>query len=161
VGTPTYTALANITLGSTASSVTFSSIPATYRDLVLVMNGNATTGGPFAFLRFNGDTGSNYNYVLMYGDGSSAASTSSANQTQGYIGNNDAAGLNTTIAQIMDYSGTDKHKSYLSRNGRGGGLVIATAGRWANTNAVTSMSVTTSTSTFTAGSTFALYGIAS
>ncbi len=157
--TPTYTPLANVTLGSATGSVTFSSIPATYRDLILVTNATSLVGGPFAFLRFNGDTGSNYNYVFMYGDGSSAVSSVTSSSTQGFIGNTDAAGINTTITQIMDYSATDKHKSYLARNGRAGGLVIATAGRWANTNAVTSMSVTVSTSTFAIGSTFSLYGV--
>jgi hypothetical protein len=158
--TPTYTPLANVTLGSTASSVTFSNIPATYRDLILVMNGTSTSGNPFAFLRFNGDSGSNYNYVFMYGDGtpSGAVSASFANQTTGFIGNLDTGARNTVIAQVLDYSATDKHKPMLARNG-GGGLVIATAGRWANTSAVTSMSVNTNTSTFTAGFTFSLYGV--
>ena len=158
--TPTYTALANITLGSSASSVTFSSIPATYRDLVLVMNGTSTAGS-YAFLRFNSDTGSNYSYLFMHGDGASAVSSAFSSQTQGYIANIDAGAINATLTQIMDYSATDKHKTFLSRNGQGGGLVIATAGRWANTSAVTSMSVTMNTGSFSTGHTFALYGIAS
>jgi hypothetical protein len=156
--TPTYTPLATVTLASSASSVTFSSIPATYRDLILVMNGSPSTGS-YAFLRFNGDSGSNYNYIFMYGDGSSAVSQSFTSQTQGYIGNIDATVRTTFIAQVMDFSATDKHKTFLSRNGQAAGLVIATAGRWANTSAVTSMSVNINSGTFSIGHTFNLYGV--
>jgi hypothetical protein len=39
----TYTPIASITLGATATSVTFSSIPSTYTDLILVMNGSSTS----------------------------------------------------------------------------------------------------------------------
>jgi hypothetical protein len=156
--TATYTPLANVTLGTAAASVTFSSIPATYRDLILVMNGTPSTGS-YAFLRFNGDTGSNYNYLFMYGDGSSAVSQSFTSQTQGYIGNIDATVRTTFIAQVMDFSATDKHKTFLSRNGQAAGLVIATAGRWANTSAVTSMSVNINSGTFSTGHTFNLYGV--
>jgi hypothetical protein len=156
--TATYTPLATVTLGTAAASVTFSSIPATYRDLILVMNGSPSTGS-YAFLRFNGDTGSNYNYVFMYGDGSGTASSLFSNQTQGYIGNIDATVRTTFIAQVMDFSATDKHKTFLSRNGQADGLVIATAGRWANTSAVTSMSVNINSGTFAIGHTFSLYGV--
>jgi hypothetical protein len=59
----------------------------------------------------------------------------------------------------MDFSATDKHKTFLSRNGQAAGLVIATAGRWANTSAVTSMSVNINSGTFSTGHTFNLYGV--
>jgi hypothetical protein len=158
--TPTYIALANITLTSAVGNVTFSSIPSTYRDLVLVMNGTSSTGNPFAFLRFNGDSGSNYNYVFMYGDGGGAAvSTTFSGQTTGFIGNIDTGARNTVITQIMDYSASDRHKTMLARSS--GGLEIATAIRWANTSAVTSMSVNVNTGAFSSGFTFALYGIVS
>jgi hypothetical protein len=55
--TPTYTPLATVTLGTTAASVTFSSIPATYRDLIFVLSGLG--GSANITLRYNGDSGSN------------------------------------------------------------------------------------------------------
>jgi hypothetical protein len=62
--TPTYIPLATVTLGSADSSVTFSSIPATYRDLILVLNGTrSTTSGVRA--RANADAGANYPMVYM------------------------------------------------------------------------------------------------
>jgi len=79
--TDTYRPLATITLGSTASSITFSSIPATYRDLIIV--GNPL--GAEAAARFNGDSGSNYNGVQMWGNGSNPLS-SSFSATSSYLG---------------------------------------------------------------------------
>jgi hypothetical protein len=60
--TSTYTALANLTLGTAASSITFSNIPATYRDLILITSARSSTtatGVDAIFLRYNSDTGSN------------------------------------------------------------------------------------------------------
>ena len=160
--TPTYTPLATVTLGSTATSVTFSSIPATFRDLVLVGQFIPTLD-PVTdsfYIKMNGDTGSNYSYVRMTGNGSSAASFSAS----GADNTGNAAGVMTTqqgnvIINLFDYSATDKHKTWLSRANFG--WVSAFAGRWANTNAVNSFAISLNGTTFRVGSTFALYGIAS
>ena len=161
--TPTYTALANITLGTAASSVTFSSIPATYRDLVVVFNGTLTSNSGIT-VRNNGDSGSNYPMVIMRNDG--ASGTFSGTDTgNGYYATWNAATSGTRIAfilQLMDYSATDKHKTALWRNQYDAfgatSRVEAFAGRWANTAAVTSVAVVAA---LASGSTFALYGIAS
>jgi hypothetical protein len=74
----------------------------------------------------------------------------------------DANTTNTTFSttQIMDYSATDKHKTTLSRGSGAGINAIAFAGRWANTAAVTTVSVVyPGGGQFTVGSTFSLYGI--
>jgi hypothetical protein len=166
--TPTYTALANITLGSSASSVTFSSIPATYRDLVVVMNvGGATAAS--SRLRFNADSGNNYNWVFMNGSGSSTTSSSQSNQNNldigAFIGLSATVGPYNLIAQIMDYSATDKHKTVLSRVNLTTDLypgTTALAGRWASTSAITTVQLFPDSATsWISGSTFALYGIAS
>ena len=155
--TPTYTSLANITLGSSASSVTFSSIPATYRDLVLVVNGAGSTPEN-ATLTFNGDTtAGNYSWVSMRGDGSSATSATST----GALVNTYTTDRFTAIIQVMDYSATDKHKTRLSRDDIASYHARAWASRWANTAAVTSMVYGAAGGTFNSGTTLALYGIAS
>lgn len=159
--TNTYTALATVTLGGSDIDITFSSIPATYRDLVLVINGNTTANADYG-LRFNGDTGTNYSFVYMGGNGSSAVSGANSGEAQVVL---DAyfwrsSERSTLVAQIMDYSATDKHKTVLSRNNVAGGGVDAFANRWANTAAITSMRIFAS-QTFTTGTTFSLYGIAS
>jgi hypothetical protein len=156
--TPTYTPLANTTLGSSASSITFSSISGSYRDLVLVISGVVNTGTAI-YLRFNGDTGNNYSYVRMVGNGSTtskASGTISAAEI-GEMFTNEA----NIIAQVMDYSATDKHKSGLARCNASTNSVFGHAYRWANTAAITSMVVLTSGGTFNSGTTMALYGIAS
>ncbi len=161
--TPTYDLIASNVLSSNASSITFSSIPATYRDLILVIQPTSASGGnPDLLARFNGDSGSNYNIVAMTGTGTSATSFSLSSQTDIFIS---SVGLSTnaflSITQIMDYSATDKHKTCLIRNGRSSDNVRAQAVRWANTAAINQISMTMSSGTMDSGSTFYLYGIVS
>ena len=156
-GVSAYTALANVTLGSTATSVTFSSISQAYRDLVFVLTGT-TTATQAVTVRFNGDSGSNYFEVGMDGSGSSASSFTST-QT-----NIDVAALGTSQSQatfsVMDYSATDKHKTVLVRTDNASWGTRALAGRWGNTAAITSAVITMAGGqTFAAGSSFALYGV--
>ena len=154
--TPTYTPLATVTLGSFASSVTFSSIPATYRDLVLVADGTASAEN--FFVRFNGDA-SNYTRVGMVGRSAGASlsfsdSTSYAFVFETFQTNN--------IMHIMDYSATDKHKTYLVRINRGENPVHASAHRYASTSAITSLAVIGDAgATMSTGTTLNLFGIAS
>ena len=155
--TPTYTALANITLGSSASSVTFSSIPATYRDLVLVGSGAANANAQFRVF-YNGDTTTgNYTRVYMFGNGS----TTFSNTDLPEFGLAFDSSISAQVLQIMDYSATDKHKTSLARDSRATFGVGAIARRWANTAAITSIAISSATNTLNAGTTFALYGIAS
>jgi hypothetical protein len=159
---PTYTPLANVTLSSSASSVTFSSIPATYRDLVLVVEATSTSLA-YGKLEINSDTGSNYSYVLMQGNGSAAASGSVGGVASGYFSPYDNPRFSTTahlsITQIMDYAQTNKHKTWISRGNRAADGVGAVAGRWASTNAITQIKLSPTSGNWASGSTFALYGI--
>lgn len=163
--TPTYDLIASNVLGSSAASVTFSSIPATSRDLVLVVNALGATGYVHAELRFNSDSGTNYSYVYMSGNGSSTDSSSGSSQTAAKstraVANDTTRGV--AIIQIQDYSATDKHKTALFRTNLSSDVVSAAATRWANTAAINSIEVlnTTSAVQFAAGSSFYLYGIVS
>lgn len=155
--TPTYKALATKTLTGTATSVTFSSIPGTYRDLILVVNGAASTQDN-ATLTFNGDTTSaNYSYMTMRGDGSAVTA---ATGTGGLV-STFTTGRFVTSVQIMDYSATDKHKTRLSRDDIASFHARAWVSRWANTAAVTSMVYSAATGNFSIGTTFSLYGVIS
>jgi len=157
----TYVALATSTLGTAASSVTFSSIPGTYTDLVLVCNFINTIGQTDHGVRFNGDTASNYSRTQLYGTGSAAGSNRGSNETSmnflGYIGTS----WGVSIMQIMNYSNTTTYKTALSRANGASNQVIAAAGLWRNTSAITSLDIIASAGTFAVGSTFSLYGIAS
>jgi hypothetical protein len=165
VPTPTYTALATVTLGTAAASVTFSSIPATYRDLILISFAKSVSSDSNIRARFNSDTGSNYSYVRMIGTGS-AASSDSTTTTGLQVGrqtNTGESGFGMGIAHIMDYSATDKHKTVLVRSDNASAATVGLAGRWANTAAITSIvlaSFETATN-FAAGSTFSLYAVIS
>ena len=162
MATPTYTLIDSTTLTSSASSVTFSSITQDYRDLVLVCGDiRSSTGGTFQF-QLNGDTGSNYYWIYMSGNGTSTSSVAAGPQSRIVLsgGGMDNTGPLMSIAQIMDYSATDKHTSCLIRSGNNTNYAVsAYAGRWANTSAVTS--ITIFGGSFNSGSTFYLYGIAS
>lgn len=156
--TPTYDLLDSTTLSSSASSVTFSSIDQSYRDLIVVVSGTNATGAQTLRFQANGDTGSNYNSVRMDGNGSSASSLALSAQD-----NVQLAVFGTTqavaITHIMDYSATDKHKTLLARGDRADDRTRATAGRWASTSAITSITLYGSNS-YNFDATFSLYGVA-
>ena len=161
MGTPTYTALAEITLGSSATSVTFSSISQAYRDLVLVIRPFLTVPGNSPRVQFNSDTGANYNIVVLRGTGSSALSNAYSNFNYTWI---TFTGVDTTagnaILNIMDYSATDKHKTILSRSNNPENGLDMMASRWASTAAITSVTIFGDGYSFSSGTTMAIYGIA-
>jgi len=159
--TPTYKALATVTLGSSAATVTFGSIPATYRDLVMILNCKILTGTPFPRARVNGDSGSNYFRLSVVGNGSTATSTTSTSTVLALSGDASAStDFNyNTITNFMDYSATDKHKTVVSRGNNSAVATAISANRWTNTAAITSIEVSLTSSSFDVGSTFNLYGI--
>lgn len=161
--TPTYTALANITLGSSAASVTFSSISQAYRDLVLIQSatGSAAT---YSFIQVNGNTSTSYYGIDMGGNGVNPGSSSTgavnALLSSWYYGNNVYTNPNIITWNFMDYSATDKQKTVIVRTNLQEYGVSAMVNRWANIAAITSMVITPGSGTWAAGSTFSLYGIA-
>lgn len=160
--TTTYTPLANITLGANVATVTFSSIAQTYRDLVLVMNGKSSTTN-YLGIRFNSDSSATNYSIEMFGDGTSASSNALNGTNFLYLQNNtpwNTGALGVITANIFDYSQTDKHKTVLSRSSKSDTSTQALAGRWANTLAITSITVLANTGQLAAGTTLALYGIA-
>lgn len=159
--TATYIALANLTLTGTDASIEFASIPSTYRDLVLVVNCEQT-GANSSKIRVNSDTGANYHQVVMRG-ATTASAESLPNETQWYASSVNTQGSQRIdfYAHFLDYSATDKHKLLLVREGHNASVVEAGAGRWANTNAINTITVFLSANEYAIGSTFALYGIVS
>ena len=163
--TPTYDLIASNVLSSSASSVTFSSIPGTYRDLVLVAT-IQTVGPDFSLTRarFNSDTGANYNWVVMSGNGSTANSSSTSGETylQLYFASTANVGdIQQMRLMLMDYSTTNKHKSGLVRADEANGGTDAFATRWASTSAINAVEIYAAGNNFASGSTFYLYGIVS
>ena len=155
----TYEPIATTTLGSASAGVTFSSIPQTYTDLVIVVDGNTTSGPTDNNMQFNGDTSSNYTITGLYGDGSTAASFRSAATNMEVGGIHWASGRGNRIVNIMNYSNATTYKTILSRVASCT-LIQARVGLWRSTSAITSIYVFVGASTYTAGTSFTLYGIA-
>ncbi len=160
--TSTYEKIATNTLGSATASVTFSSIAGTYTDIVIVCNLSISSGTGNSKIQFNSDTGSNYSETILEGTGSSAGSSRYTSSTSIIL---EGSGfLSTTfstvkIINLQNYSNATTYKTCLIRNGAANAGVDAIVGLWRNTAAITSLTISTTASTFTAGSTFTLYGI--
>jgi hypothetical protein len=156
----TYTPIASITLGTAASSVTFSSIPQTYTDLVLISN-PINSGITAVNIYFNSDTGTNYSCTRIFGGGGAASSDRFSNTASslGGWGTNANTFPYVFISHIMNYSNTTTFKTMLTRpsemNAAYVGLISTL---WRSTAAITSVSFTGNLN-FSVGSTFNLYGI--
>jgi hypothetical protein len=163
----TYEPIATYTVPSAQSSYTFTSIPQTYTDLVLIINMQSSyTGdsGNGARLQFNGDTGNNYSDTNLRGNGSSASSYRLSNN---YIqlgllpssgGGTPAGTLGIGIANIQNYSNSTTYKTVLGRTNNSFAFVEASVGVWRNTAPITSITYF-GDGNILAGSTFTLYGI--
>ena len=161
--TATYALIESQTLSSGISSVTFSSIPATYMDLIIVMRAKCATADANISLQFNADTASNYSYTFLDGNGSAAFTSRGTNQTSGAVDNYGQIQQNfnsNDIINIFDYSNTTTYKTYTSRANNGGTGIDAIVGLWRSTSAINSVKLICSGSrNFDIGSTFKLYGI--
>jgi hypothetical protein len=152
----TYTPIQN-TSATGVSTITLSSIPATYTDLVVVINGGAVSN---ILINFNGVGGSAYSDTEIIGDGSSASSgrhSSRANMVMAYTG----AGTtqSTFIYQVMNYANTTTYKTTLGRVNDTSYGTSAYVGLWQSTAAINSITFVSNGSNFASGTTFTLYGI--
>ena len=162
------------TLTSASASVTFSSIPQTFTDLKLVISARITSGGaPNVCIRFNSDSGANYSYKTLFGDGSSASSydqsaTGNTFINIGYSENssNTANTFGNMEIYIPNYISSN-YKSTSSESVQENNATTAysmlTAGLWNNTSAITGITLVNVSGgvTFAIGSSFYLYGISS
>ena len=158
----TYEPIATTTLGSAQSSVTFSSIPQTYTDLVLIESFQFSTTSSQSLMKF-GDTSSLYSVTTLRGNGSAANSARFTNDPN--IGNtpgntNSSANIQVTgIRHIMNYSNTTTYKTVIQRFGDTTSQVFAVVGLWRNTSAISTINLNTLAGNYNSGSTFTLYGI--
>lgn len=144
--------------GTSTSTVTFSSIPQTYTDLVLV-SVVTQSADVSSFLRFNSDTGTNYSRTRIVGTGTTATSAGSSNDTAVLFSFGTLTNLTNVITQINNYANTTTYKTAITRNNNTGDWLGAHVGLWRSTSAITTVSVTVASGYIVAGSTFTLYGI--
>ena len=164
--------LLETTLVSTnTASVTFSNLN-TYSDykhlqIRTALKTNAgTTGIEDLRLTFNSDSGSNYAWHRIRGDGSTVAST--AGTSTAFINIENSATRNNetniyagTVLDILDFSNSSNNTTTRSLQGVSAsvGRILLASGLWNNTAAVTSITFTPAAGSLVAGSRFSLYGV--
>lgn len=173
--TSSYESIASATGTGTNATITFSSIPDTYKHLQVRTNVRNLSGAASAramYARFNSDTGNNYTLHRLYGDGSTVAAQGSVTGDTGgqffvdwaEADNGSASNLHgVSIIDIIDYANTSKYKTVRMLSGtdlNGTGRIYLSSALWVSTSAITSITFEDPTANgFTTSSTFALYGI--
>lgn len=164
----TYEAIATQTLGSATGIITFSSIPQTYTDLVMVVSAKVTSATyDISAIRVNSVT-TNYSRTYIEGSGSSATTgrgTAEISLRAGYLpGTNYTSELSVDIYHFMDYTNTTTYKSVLCRcnavNTSTNFNIMSQASLIPTTSAITQITLQTANgANLNTGSTFSLYGI--
>ena len=149
----------------------FTNIPSGFTHLqVRAFGRDGGTGFPQdIYMRFNGDTGSNYSRHRLIGDGSTATAAGAASASLLWCGLAPVAATtanveSATIIDILDYANTSKNKTIRSLGGvdaNGSGYVGLFSGAWLNTAAITSIEIGFGSGVGVAGNSFQLYGIQS
>ena len=157
-----YDSIATVTLGTSASSIDFTSIPSTYTHLQIRASHLSSAGANF-YIRLNSDTSANYAWHELVGDGATAGGYNASSVTLGYYAYS-PSGANPTVSVIdlLDYANTNKNKTVRALAGNdnnGSGRVTFTSSLWRSTSAVNAVTIYPSTGTFSQYSSFALYGI--
>lgn len=152
---------------TSGTSITFSSIPSTYKHLQIRFTQiTATPNGAQIRIQMNSDTGTNYARHKLQGNGTAASATGTASQNYIFFGS-DGVGSDSTypvvgILDINDYASSTKNKTIKAMAGidkNGSGDITMYSGVWLNTNAITSLTITSDGANFASGSTIALYGV--
>ncbi len=168
--TNSYESIATVTVGSGGSStITFSSIPATYTHLQIrcIARSDYANSG-YGTMRFNSDSGSNYNAHYLSGNGSSASASAMGQYTgMDFLALSQSASniFGAGVIDILDYANTNKYKTVRSLCGGDdnstNGRIALNSGLWMSTSAITSITILSGggSNTFQQYSQFALYGI--
>jgi hypothetical protein len=176
--TNSYESIATVTVGGGGSStISFTSIPSTYKHLQIRWIAQ-TNRGTFGFddlkFNFNSDTGSNYTFHTVYGNGASAVADNAINANAARMYNGAGTQVSGTwwgtgVADLLDYADTNKFKTMRTLvgcdlNGNSPGTLHGRMDLFSNlyrsTTAISSITIASDTaSTFQNYTQFALYGI--
>ena len=169
-----YESIQTITAAGGETSFSFTSIPSTYKHLQIrgiSRDTTANTSASAVVLTLNSDTGSNYSlHRVNTSDGTSINVQGLANWPYIFLpaqpnDSNTANCFMSVIIDLIDYASTTKNKTVRIFGGSETNVANATSitaiesGAWYSLSAVTSVQVKANTTSFKAGSTFALYGI--
>lgn len=173
-----FESIATATGTGSSGTITFSSIPSTYQHLQIryIAKDNSIDIGVALNIQFNSDTGSNYYYHALIGDGSAASATNSGGLNNRIVIGNAVTASQTSapnmanimgvgIIDIHDYASTSKYKVVRHLTGLDANYATTvanirmTSANWNSTSAINSIRLYSTTGNFTTASTFALYGI--
>ena len=163
-----FVSISTTTVGASSQlTITFNSIPSTYKHLQIRAIALSASNSVPVLLRFNSDTGSNYSQHYFAGQGAlvssgGTASTSSITLTGIYARFLDPSNPWSFVIDILDYANTNKYKTVRSFHGadyNGSGEINLTSGNWRSTSAISTITLSMASSGFTQYSQFALYGI--
>lgn len=166
--TMTLIASSTVTSGGSSVSITFSSLPSTFTDLLVVgsIKSTTTNGGFFvhnAYVLYNNDSAS-YTRRQLNGDGSVTVSFSGSDRIIGFVPTSDSGGANTFGSlqlYVPNYAGST-NKSYsadtVTENNATTARQTITAGLWSNTSAINSLKIECDGG-FATGSMMSIYGI--
>lgn len=157
------------TLATSAASVTFTGLGSysDYKHLQIraVTRTTRASSNDVVLLNFNSDTGSNYAWHSLRGNGSAVSSGAGTSQTYIQLGitqttDNAADAFGPLVADILDFSSSSKNTTVRSLSGQttGNTFIDLRSGLWNSTSAVTSMELTQFGTNFVAGSRFSIYG---
>lgn len=155
----TYEPIATTTTTTNQASITFSSIPGTYTDLVLIVDHVGTSNNNQ--LRVSTNTGGSglYSRTILSGNGTTASSARYSNEDESFISYANSGSQRTvSIIHIMNYANTTTFKTLLSRSSNAT-EVRAQASLIRATGAITSVTCSHYNDLFASGSIFTLYGI--
>jgi hypothetical protein len=177
-GGGSFESIATATGTGSSATITFSSIPSTYQHLQIRFIAKNSINQNWAnasrlFIRFNSDTGTNYAWHKLAGDGSTAAATGDSSNTSirtDFCVAGNGSGITNIhgvgVIDIHDYAVTTKNKTIRTFTGSDANnlsyypAIGLTSGLWMNTNAITSISlIDEASSNFLSSSVFSLYGI--
>ena len=171
----TYDPIATYTVSSSSTATyTFSSIPSTYTDLVVIASVRSdTAANTTGFLsQVNSATGNSYDGFYLRGDGTSVTSArynkfinpTYAAPVGTMVANSATAGIfSNHIINWMSYSNTTTYKAFLARNNSANntatGYVEEVVNMYFGSAAISSITLFPEVGNFVAGSTMTIYGI--
>ena len=168
--TNSYESIATASGTGSSGVITFSSIPSTFKHLQVRVLARSTFADTNTYpnITFNSDTGSNYSWHILDGNGSSASAGAGANQTSAGVptftaGNSTANVFGVMVLDILEYANTNTNKTirYLGGHDQNGsGILRFGSGSWRNAAAINSITFTAiGSANWATNSRFALYGI--
>ena len=159
----TYEPIATTTLGSAATTITFSSIPTTYTDLRLVLVATAVTNNSNLYFNCNNDSSSLYSYTSLTGNGTAAASSRETDQVEfrtTMVGGISSTIPSMTTLDLFSYRGSTFKTALMefTADYNGSGTTARYVGLYRSTSAITSVKIS-SIAGLKTDTTATLYGI--